>query len=188
MLNCEGNSQVAILISIFAVVAPGPHLHHKNSTDNQARRACSIAEYATRAQCLQVEQELICKGGITREWIRGSKPSISQLRIMDWPGPCLDLGRMQQHFPELRILELLNCPILRNFTGYFDLTTKMERLTIHGAPSLWEISPEVIKNMQNLRSMDLRGNGIRHMKDEFLSKLPKLQHVYLSGKWILLLS
>ncbi|CAH0669609.1 unnamed protein product [Chilo suppressalis] len=149
-----------------------------------SNKPCPVVEYAERSQCLQVEQELICKGGITREWMTGIRVDISHLRLIEWPGLCIHAGRVQQLFPELRTLELINCSSLEFFKGHFGSTSKIQKLTIHGSPSLWEVPPGLIDCMPGLRILDLRRNGIRHMRDELLSRPPNLQEVHLSeNQW-----
>lgn len=45
---------------------------------------------------------------------------------MEWPGDCLDVGRLQKYFPELRDLDIVNCTDITNFKGYFDETSKVQ--------------------------------------------------------------
>ncbi|CAG9786675.1 unnamed protein product [Diatraea saccharalis] len=165
---------------MVVMVTPGLH-HRRNETNQLNEMPCSLMDYAMRSQCLQVEQELICKGGITREWLNGIRLDIFHLRMMEWPGLCINAGKIQHFFPELRTLELINSSTLRFFKGHFGATSKIEKVVIHGCPSLWEVPSVLIDRMPELRILDLRGNGIRHMKDSLLSKPPKLQQVHLSG-------
>ncbi|CAH0751388.1 unnamed protein product [Diatraea saccharalis] len=171
---------VAHILAMVVMVTPGLH-HRRNETNQLNEMPCSLMDYAMRSQCLQVEQELICKGGITREWLNGIRLDIFHLRMMEWPGLCINAGKIQHFFPELRTLELINSSTLRFFKGHFGATSKIEKVVIHGCPSLWEVPSVLIDRMPELRILDLRGNGIRHMKDSLLSKPPKLQQVHLSG-------
>ncbi|KAM3965330.1 protein singed wings 2 [Aphomia sociella] len=174
--------QRLLLLSMVTAVTPGPHLRRRNNADYLLNRTCLMIEHI-RGQCEHVHYKLTCINGFTNEWVRGVKYEISHLRVLAWPGKCFNVGRLREHFPNLRNLELINSTTLHVFRGYFGATSKIENITIHGLTSLWEIPPEIIENMPELRVMDLRGNMLRHLQPGLLRPL-RLEKVYLRGnKW-----
>ncbi|XP_026327645.1 protein singed wings 2 [Hyposmocoma kahamanoa] len=109
---------------------------------------------------------------------------ITLMRILEWPGECFNVGRLQQYFPELRQLEYINCTNLRNFKGRFDANCKIEKLVMHGLTSLWKVPANMVVLMPRLQELDLRNNVLRHMKAKMLRGPPALERVRLSdNKW-----
>lgn len=68
---------------------------------------------------------------------------------------------------------------LRWLLAQYELT--QQKISMHGLTSLWEVPPDIVFEMQELREMDLRRNMLRHMK-RALFTAPQLERVYLSGK------
>ncbi|XP_028170266.1 protein singed wings 2-like [Ostrinia furnacalis] len=175
-------AQVILFLSAVSVVTPGNW--HRRNTTGSLNKHCSLVDHSLSTQCVQTQYRLLCRGGLTREWMRQVKHDISHLRVLDCPGPCVNITRIQQQFPELRILELINCTSLYTFKGHFGTLSKIKELVIRGSPSLWEMPAGVIIHMPELRVLDLRGNGIRHMREDLLSGPPALERVHLSdNQW-----
>ncbi|XP_037971338.2 protein singed wings 2 isoform X1 [Plutella xylostella] len=179
--------QFSIVLSLAVLVTPGLHYDNRTRTNETAillSRPCTLMEFVHTAQCFQTQFRLLCKGGITGEWIKGFQEHITELSVLEWPGACFNVARLQEHFPELRHLALVNCSHLTYFKGHFGPTSRIEKLSFHGLTSLWELPGEVIAQMPKLREMDLRHNVLRHMKAKLLRSPPRLQKVYLGGnKW-----
>ncbi|XP_037868532.1 uncharacterized protein LOC101744481 isoform X4 [Bombyx mori] len=176
--------QVVLIFSLTSVVMPGLQVRKSNQTKAMMRESCFLSDYSLKAKCVQIHQNLRCKGGFNDQWINGIKYEITHLTVTEWPGECFNVGHLHLHFPELRSLEIVNCTLLRTFKGYFRSDSKIEKITMHGLSSLWEIPPETVNHMVNLREMDLRSNMLRHMKAQLLIGSPVLERVRLSGnKW-----
>lgn len=176
--------QVVLIFSLTSVVMPGLQVRKSNQTKVMMRESCFLSDYSLKAKCVQIHQNLRCKGGFNDQWINGIKYEITHLTVTEWPGECFNVGHLHLHFPELRSLEIVNCTLLRTFKGYFRSDSKIEKITMHGLSSLWEIPPETVNHMVNLREMDLRSNMLRHMKAQLLIGSPVLERVRLSGnKW-----
>ncbi|XP_073956672.1 protein singed wings 2 [Choristoneura fumiferana] len=175
-------SHTILLISLTTSVTPGPY--RRNETEWTLNRPCSLIEFTSKAECEQTHYRLRCRAGISNQWMKGIQHDILYLRLQDWPGQCFNVGRLQQHFPALRELELINCTALQNFKGHFDTNSKIEKIVMRGLTSLYEIPPEVLAQMQVLVELDLRQNVLRHMKARLLKGPPVLERVYLSdNKW-----
>ncbi|XP_063536019.1 protein singed wings 2 [Cydia strobilella] len=170
-------------IFLLGLTTAAPGLYRHNDTDS-ANRPCSLIEFTTWAACEQTQHQLLCKGGISNQWMKGIQHKITSFILTDWPGTCLNIGRLQQHFPELRALHLLNCSLLHVFKGHFDESSRIEKIEMHGLTSLWEVPPEIIAHMPALKILDIRNNVLRHMKARLLKESARLEHVYLSdNKW-----
>ncbi|XP_053609974.1 protein singed wings 2 isoform X2 [Plodia interpunctella] len=112
------------------------------------------------------------------------KYDISHLRLVGWPGECLNVDDIQAHLPGLRSLEIVNCTNLHMFQGYFTSHSKIENITMHGLQSLMEVAPEVMGEMPELRILDLRGNELRHIQSALLKGPARLEKIYLSrNQW-----
>ncbi|XP_052747694.1 protein singed wings 2 isoform X1 [Galleria mellonella] len=171
-----------LLLSFVTAVTPGPHYRRRNNSDYLVNKLCSVREHI-RGHCEPTHFKLTCRKGFADEWLNGIKHEISHLHVIEWPGKCLNVGQIQEHFPNLKSLEIINSTVLHSFKENFKATSKIENLTVHGLTSLWEIPPEIVENMKELRIIDLRGNMLRHIKAGLL-RGPKLQRVYLSdNKW-----
>ncbi|CAB3221854.1 unnamed protein product [Arctia plantaginis] len=173
--------QVVMLYSAVKAVTPGFQYTSKNSSDAIGNQPCSLGDYISKARCQQSEFELICTAGFTAYWIRGMKREITHLRLVDWPGDCFNIGHLEFHYPELLILEFINSTSLRYFKGHFSALNKIQKLTVHGMPHLWEIPAEVVSEMGELREINLKGNMLRHMKARLLAGPRRLERVYLKG-------
>ncbi|XP_059053887.1 protein singed wings 2 [Achroia grisella] len=174
-------TQQVILLSLVTAVTPDLH-QLRNNTNYFMNNPCSIVKH-TGGHCELISFKLTCRNGFTQEWLNGVMYDILHLRVIGWPGKCFNIGRLQERFPNLRNFELINCTKLNSFKGNFEASTRIEILAVHGLTSLWEIPPEIVKNMKELRIIDLRGNLLRHIKPELL-RGNKLQEVYLSdNKW-----
>ncbi|XP_072949139.1 protein singed wings 2 [Epargyreus clarus] len=177
------NLRVTLLLSVIRAATPGVQLRRTNETV-PVLRACSLAEYTSSAFCSLRDHHLMCSRGIAGHWLDGVKYDVTHLSVMEWPGDCLDVGRLQKYYPELRTLDIVNCTDITNFKGHFDETSKIEKIAVHGLTSLWEIPPDVIRRMLELRILDLRGNVLRHLKHTTLTGPERLERVYLSdNKW-----
>ncbi|XP_026734299.1 protein singed wings 2 [Trichoplusia ni] len=174
-------SEVLVLFSVVSVVTPGFQFRSRNISDTSVSKHCSLSEFTSKAECKLLQYQLNCRIGLVSTWLRGIKREITHLRLVDWSGECLNVARLQYHFPELVFLELINSTSLRSFKGHFTSLNKIEKLVVHGLEALWEIPPEVVVEMQALREMDLRGNMLRHIKSPLLTKLNKLERIYLAG-------
>ncbi|XP_026492264.2 protein singed wings 2 isoform X2 [Vanessa tameamea] len=127
---------------------------------------------------------LTCTNGVTNIWLTNIRYDISHLMLLEWPGECINMGRLQKHFPQLRSLDISNSTSLKYFKGHFDAQSKIEKISIHNSTSLWEVPATVVGNMTQLRELDLRNNTLRHMKANLLRGPPQLQTVYLGdNKW-----
>ncbi|KAH9644804.1 hypothetical protein HF086_007892 [Spodoptera exigua] len=113
--------------------------------------------------------------------MRGIKREITHLHLMNWPGECFNVARLQYHYPELVFLEFINATSLKSFKGHFSAVNKIEKLVIHGLMSLWELPPEIVMDMPVLKELDLRGNMLRHIKSSLLTGPRSLEDVYLAG-------
>ncbi|KAG6456948.1 protein singed wings 2 isoform X2 [Manduca sexta] len=177
----KGILQGVLLCSIVAVVVPGVQLRTRNGSLPLVNRFCSFSEYSSNADCVQSHYRLICRGGFTSYWIKDIRYDITHLRVLEWPGECFSVGSLEYYFPGLRFLEFINCTRLKNFKGSFNEASKIEKLTMQGLSSLWELLPGVIVRMPYLRELDLRRNMLRHMKAPLLYGPPRLERVHLSG-------
>ncbi|XP_014367437.2 protein singed wings 2 isoform X2 [Papilio machaon] len=147
-------------------------------------RDCSLYEFTKTANCVSNHNRLFCKGGFTSEWVNAAKYEITHLKVLEWPGPCLDVARLQHHFPALRALEIVNCSLLTKFKGRFVDSSKIEKIGLHGLNSLWEVPADLVSRMSELRELDLRGNELRHIRGAMITGPPLLQRVHLSNnKW-----
>ncbi|CAG9102121.1 unnamed protein product [Plutella xylostella] len=66
--------QFSIVLSLAVLVTPGPHYDNRTRTNETAillSRPCTLMEFVHTAQCFQTQFRLLCKGGITGEWIKG---------------------------------------------------------------------------------------------------------------------
>ncbi|KAJ0176686.1 hypothetical protein K1T71_007865 [Dendrolimus kikuchii] len=169
-----------MVLSLCTVVAPGTQIREKNNTFSLVTRTCSLTDYISSATCVQSHYRLICRGGFTSNWLKAIKYEITHLRIMEWPGECFNIDRLQHHFPEIKILEFINCTTLKTFKGHFDSSCKIEKLIMHGMLSLWELPAEVVVHMPELREMDLRKNMLRHLKEPVLVGPRRLERIHLS--------
>ncbi|CAH2048576.1 unnamed protein product, partial [Iphiclides podalirius] len=147
-------------------------------------RICSLSEHTETAACVMKNTGLLCRYGLTSEWVEEVKYEIKFLKILDWPSACFNVARLQHIFPELRALEFINCTVLTMFNGRFKQSSKIERIGFHGLTSLWEVPAELVLYMPELRELDLRGNGLRHIRARLIKGPPHLERVYLSNnKW-----
>ncbi|PZC79482.1 hypothetical protein B5X24_HaOG216262 [Helicoverpa armigera] len=177
----KGIPEALTLLSVVTIVTPGFQFRSRNVSDASMSKPCSLGEYATRAQCVQSQYSLICKDGIASYWIRGIKRDITSLQLVNWPGECLNVARLQYHYPELVFLEFINSTTLKSFKGHFSAVNKIERLAAHGLMSLWELPPEIVMDMPELQEMDLRWNMLRHIKSSLLTGPRKLHTLRLAG-------
>ncbi|XP_060803188.1 protein singed wings 2 isoform X2 [Amyelois transitella] len=176
--------QSLMLLSLITNVAPGFRLRQSTQVEYLARRDCPVMERITRSQCQRIHHRLICKGGFTSEWTTGPRYEISDLQLVGWPGECFNVGDIESRFPVLKTLEIINCTNLHKFKGHFSSESKIENMTMHGLESLMEIAPKVVENMAELRILDLRGNGLRHIKSKLLRGPLRLEQIYLSrNQW-----
>ncbi|XP_075978043.1 protein singed wings 2 [Anticarsia gemmatalis] len=172
--------QVVLLFSVITVVTPGFQLRNRNVSDTVPIKPCSLEEYVLKAHCdSQSQSRLICANGLTAQWLKGVRREITHLRLVDWPRECLDVGRLQHHYPELMFLELINSTSLKHFKGRFGGASKIQKITIHGTSVLWEIPPEMVMQMGELREIDLRDNMLRHIKSELLTGPKRLEKAFL---------
>lgn len=66
--------QFSIVLSLAVLVTPGLHYDNRTRTNETAillSRPCTLMEFVHTAQCFQTQFRLLCKGGITGEWIKG---------------------------------------------------------------------------------------------------------------------
>ncbi|CAH2258208.1 jg19916 [Pararge aegeria aegeria] len=85
---------------------------------------------------------------------------------------------------DLRTLEISNSSHLKIFKGFFDSSSKIEKISMHGLTLLWEVPADMVEKMTQLRVLDLRNNVLRHMKSNLLRGPPQLKTVYLGdNKW-----
>nr|XP_026492263.1 protein singed wings 2 isoform X1 [Vanessa tameamea] len=171
-----------LLLSLVKNSISGDKGRH-NST-NRLEMPCSLSEYTNKAYCEQSNEMLTCTNGVTNIWLTNIRYDISHLMLLEWPGECINMGRLQKHFPQLRSLDISNSTSLKYFKGHFDAQSKIEKISIHNSTSLWEVPATVVGNMTQLRELDLRNNTLRHMKANLLRGPPQLQTVYLGdNKW-----
>ncbi|XP_049873374.1 protein singed wings 2 [Pectinophora gossypiella] len=181
-MNFKGLPHLLLFLGLVRVVAPGPQMRRR--VDPEQVRPCSLMDHVNGAQCVQTDYRLLCRYGFSTEWTRGPNYEITHLRVFEWPGECFNVGRLQLRFPELRVLEFINCSSLNTFKGHFDEHSKIEKLVMHGLTSLWEVQADMIVLMPELRELDLRNNVLRHMKGRLLRGPPRLDRVFLSdNKW-----
>ncbi|XP_041979354.1 protein singed wings 2 [Aricia agestis] len=156
----------------------------RTNTKNYLQTECSLSVYSHGAHCNYTKAYLVCKNGISSYWLQANKRLIKHLQIVSWPGPCLNVDHLELSFPHLEILDIINSTILRTFKGKFNQDSNIQTLSMHGLPHLWEIEPEVIAEMKELRLLNLTGNGLRHMKENFVKSPLQLEKVFLANnKW-----
>ncbi|CAG4956117.1 unnamed protein product [Colias eurytheme] len=137
-----------------------------------------------KAHCSRTGTHLICVRGFTSDYLTDVRYEIRHLRIVDWPVTCFNVDELQYHFPNIRALDFINCTYLTTFKGRFRPSSKIEKLSMHGLPLLWEVPADMVTDMPQLRVIDLRYNMLRHLREPLLSKPRRLERVYLSdNKW-----
>lgn len=175
---------IRIYLLICTAVVASTVSQPKRRNINEYNRPCLLAEFGATAKCYLQNTHLICDSGFSSDWIKGVHNEITQLTVLKWPGQCLNVGRLEQYFPRLLQLEIINSTRLDTFKGHFSSNSKIEKLLFRGLMSLWELPPDVIGQMQNLHELDLRHNVLRHMRPRLLRNPPSLNNVYLSeNKW-----
>ncbi|CAK1556344.1 unnamed protein product [Leptosia nina] len=152
------------IFTVFLIERASPHTHFntKNNTGQLNKRGCALSG-THQALCAKSGHQLVCTRGINTDWITGIRYEIGHLKIVDWPGLSTELTR---------------------FKGHFASTSRIEKLSIHGLTSLWEVPADMVSKMSHLRVLDLRGNVLRHLKAPTLRGPQNLEKVYLSdNKW-----
>ncbi|KOB76759.1 Protein singed wings 2 [Operophtera brumata] len=153
----------ALLVLSLAMVTPGIH-----QLRNDSSRACSLADFTSKAQCSEeTHHHLVCRGGFTEYWIKGIRREVLSLQVLEWPGECFNMAHLQQHFPALRVLELVNCTTLKTFRGRFTSGNHIE------------VPPDLVSETHELIELDLRSNMLRHMQTALFTA-PRLERIYLS--------
>ncbi|CAH0715625.1 unnamed protein product, partial [Brenthis ino] len=174
--------KICVLLSLARASVPG--VVKKGHAKNILDITCSLPEFSNGTHCERSNDNLVCTKGFTNIWLTKISHDIAHLKLFEWTGKCIDVGQLQHWFPQLRTLDIRNSSNLTSFKGHFKASSHIQRISMYGLTSLWEVPAEMVEKMVQLRVLDLRNNALRHMKINLLREPPNLEAVYLSdNKW-----
>ncbi|XP_045516866.1 protein singed wings 2 isoform X1 [Pieris brassicae] len=172
-----------ILFTTLMIGIAASNTHLKQNHTALSNRACTLIG-TNKALCFKSGHELVCTRGFTNDWLTGVRHEIISLKIVDWPGSCFNVNRLEYHYPNLREFGFFNSTLITKLKGRFTAVSRIEKFSVHGLTSLWEVPAEMVSQMSQLKVIDLRSNVLRHLKAPLLQGPSKLEKVYLSdNKW-----